>query len=284
MNRLISWLSEHKAFTVIASAVYFAAVVRFHEEVSKVSVWLQEMLSLRLYNRTISISGIFLTISLTIFFLAKIKNGDRKASKIFYLVFTALLIVASFNTLLVVNVESIHYPQYAVLTLPVFAFTMSFGETILIVTLLGAIDEANQFFILHNWKYMDFNDVILNLLGAAAGIMIIFILFDGKSAKPSYRPRRLVKSPFLAMTFAFLALCVFLYFKGILSLRAGADSRALIVLNNNPLPDKFWISFAWGKTYHILTPVEGVIVAAALIACYAVMDYIIRSSPEKGHK
>lgn len=278
MDRVILWLSKRKAFTLIAAAVYYAAVVRFHEEVSIVSVWLQTMLSLKLYNKLISILGILAVAGLLILIIRSIMRRDRKGLKIFYLFFTLLLVGISYNTLLVVNVESIHYIQYALLALPVFALTMNFGESVLIVTLLGAIDEANQHFILHNWKYLDFNDIILNLVGAAIGAVLIFILLNAKALPAQHSRRTLIKSPFLIITFVSLTVYAFWYYSGILRFYPGAEaSKALIVLSNIPKSTKFWISFEWGKTYHILTPLEGLFLAAALITCYAFMDY----RPEK---
>lgn len=274
MDQLILWLYKRKAFTIIIAALYYSAVVRFHEEVSIVSVWLQKLLSLRLYNKLISIFGILAVAGLSVLIFRNIIYRDRKGLKMFYLFLTLVLVGISYNTLLVVNVESIHYVQYALLALPVFALTISFGETVLIVTLLGAIDEAHQHFILRNWKYLDFNDIILNLVGAAIGVLIIYILFNAKAFPGLHRKRTLRRSPFLIITFVFLAVCVIWYLAGILRFYPGADaSKALIVLSNIPRSAKFWISFEWGKTYHILTPLEGLFLSAALIACYAFMDY-----------
>lgn len=274
MDRLLLWLYKRKAFTTIVAVLYYAAVVRFHEEVSIVSVWLQTMLSLKLYNKVISIFGALAVSVLSLLIFRSIIQGDRKGLKIFYLFFTLVLVGISYNTLLVVNVESIHYVQYALLALPVFALTLNFGETVLIVTLLGAIDEANQHFILHNWKYLDFNDIILNLVGAAIGAMVIFILFKGESGHIRHSKRTIIKSPFLIAAFVSLAVCAFWYYSGILRFYPGAEaSKALIVLSNIPKSTKFWISFEWGKTYHILTPLEGLFLSAALITPYAFMDY-----------
>lgn len=274
MDRIILWLSRHRVFTVIVSAIYFAAVVELHEEVSKLSVWLQVALSLRLYNKVITILIILSVIIFLILIFRKIREGERRAVKIFYWCFTILIMGIAYNTLLVVNVESIHFPQYALLSLPVFALTMNFGETILIVTLLGAIDEVNQFFVFHNWKYMDFNDIILNLIGAAIGAMLIFTLSDQKALNISGTHRRLVKSPFLIATLVFLVISVGFYFGGLLRIYPGPEAAHALLVLSKELPSKeFWMRYAWGKNCHVLSPVEGLSLAAALITCYSFMDY-----------
>lgn len=274
MNRMILWFSRHRAFTAIVSAIYFAAVVELHEEVSKLSVWLQIALSLRLYNKVITILILLSVIIFLILIFRKLRDGEQRAVKIFYWCFTILITGLTYNTLLVVNVESIHFPQYALLSLPVFALTMNFGETVLIVTLLGAVDEVNQFFVFHNWKYMDFNDIILNLIGAAIGALIIFTLYDRKTLTISGKHRKLIKSPFLIATLVFLVISVGFYFGGLISVYPGPESaKALVVLSKELPSKKFWIRYDWGKTCHVLSPVEGLSLAAVLIAGYSFMDY-----------
>jgi VanZ family protein len=257
--------------------MYFAAAVLLHEEISKVSVWLQKKLSLQLYNNIISSLSLLLIIILSIFLFIKIKGGDRKTSKIFYWCFTVLMATISYNTLMTTNIESIHFPQYAVLALPVFAITMSFLDSIFLIVLLGAIDEAYQYFVFHNWKYLDFNDIVLNLVGAAIGLLIIFTLFN-RNRYCEYQGWRLKKSTYFIFTSVFLSIFTFLYLSGLLSFYpVPGDSHAIIILSKVPPGDKFWINFDWGKTCHILTPVEGLSLTAFLISCHAFMDSKIDS-------
>jgi glycopeptide antibiotics resistance protein len=93
--------------------------------------------------------------------------------------------VGSYEVLIVFSVETIHFVQHALLAVPVFALTMSFGETVGWVTLMGAVDEAYQYFVLYAGNktvYFDFNDIILNLVGTGIGVLMIYTLSDLKSA------------------------------------------------------------------------------------------------------
>jgi VanZ family protein len=86
--------------------------------------------------------------------------------------------------LVVFNVENIHFPQYAVLTLTIFALFKHFGATVFWVTLSGVFDEGYQYFVLYrnnNIVYLDFNDIVLNLIGAGIGVALIYTLSDLKS-------------------------------------------------------------------------------------------------------
>jgi VanZ family protein len=277
MDRLIQWFSEHRIVTVIAAGVYYLAVVLLHEEVSKVSVWLSMSLSLRLYDKAISAFGVVVAVALSPLAVTRLRRGDRPGSTVFYWGLTALLVAASYNVLFVVNAESIHFPQYALLAVPVFALTRSFGVTILTITLLGAVDEGYQFFVLKNWTYFDFNDIITNLVGGAIGILLVFT-FSMQRAADSRPLGRLLRSPILLATVGLVAAAVLLYLLGLLALYPGPNAdRAWIVLSKVPPSDTFWIRMKWGRTYHILTPMEGLALWALLSGCYAFMDWRTRA-------
>ena len=273
MDRLIQWFREHRVLTVAAAGLYFVAVVLLHEQASKISIWLQGRLSLRLYDTLISALGVVTAIALAPFVVASMRRGDRRGLKAFYWGFTALLIVATYNTLLVANLESIHFPQYALLAVPVFALTASLGTTVLAVTLLGAIDEAYQFFVLKNWTYLDFNDIVLNLVGAGIGALLVLTF---STQWPSARSRplwRLVRSPLSLATLLVVAAGVVLDLLGLLKLYPGPDAAgAWIVLGKVAPSNTFWIRLPWGRTYHVLTPIEGLVLVALSTICYAFMD------------
>jgi VanZ family protein len=273
LDRMIRWMDEHRIITVVLAGLYFVAVVTLHEEVSKVSVWLSMRLSLRLYDKTISAFGAVLAVVLSPPILSRIWHDERRAAKIFYWCLTVGLVAASYNVLFVVNAESIHFPQYAILALPVFALTRSFGVTILTVTLLGAIDEANQFFVLKNWTYFDFNDVITNLAGGAIGVLLIFTFSRHRSATRCRPITRLLRSAAFLVTAGLVAAGFALYLLGLLALYPGPHAEgAWIVLSKVPPSATFWIRMTWGRTYHILTPIEGLALWAVLSGCYAFMD------------
>jgi hypothetical protein len=70
--------------------------------------------------------------------------------------------------------------------------------------------------------------------------------------------------------FGIFTLCV----PGLLKFYPGPEaSGALIVLSRIPAPATFWIQPTIGNTFHILSPLEGVISAAVIMACYSFMDH-----------
>jgi hypothetical protein len=65
---------------------------------------------------------------------------------------------------------------------------------------------------------------------------------------------------------------------GLLQIYPGEDgSKALVLLSKVPPSQTFWITFKWGKSYHILMPMEGLALSAMLIGCYGLLDCGSRS-------
>lgn len=274
---------ERKLFAAITAGLYFAAVVLGHHEVSRIVEWMNEKLSFKVSNNLMLYISILITLIFGVLMVIRIRNGEHKQFQIASWLFTAALVVVSYKMLIVVNVEAIHYLQYALLTVPVFALVTRYGETVFWVTFLGALDEAYQYFVLYPHRkefYFDFNDIVLNQVGAGIGVALVYTLLDAKSNRFKFdlRPRRKWhRSPAFLVT-AIISFGVFaLYATGLLRFYPGPDAMdALIVLSRVPAQAGFWVEPAVGKTYHILSPLEGVVLAAVIMACYSLLDRFSR--------
>jgi hypothetical protein len=129
--------------------------------------------------------------------------------------------------------------------------------------------------------YLDFNDIVLNLIGAGIGVAFIYTLLDLKSESLAFHSNSSRKwNKFIMFT---VTACI--VFGGI-SLYAGSILRfypevnapnARIVLSRIPAPTQFWIIPTYGKPFHIFHPIEGMLISAVLIACYSMMDYSLKS-------
>ncbi len=287
MDRLIAWLSEQRLLSAILACIYLAIVILFHKEVSGISDWLSTKLSFKAYNDRIFLITVVVLIVFFVFILIRIIEGRQRFLKIIYWIFTVFLVVISYYMLIAFNVEIIHFPQYAVLTLPVFALFRHFGETVFWVTLSGAFDEAFQYFVLHPGTCFDLNDIILNLIGAGIGVVLIYTL-----SAPKFEPFTFQVDPSRQwdkyLMFAVAAGILFggmaLYAAGILTFYPDANPlKALIVLNSQPPPKQFWTMVTVGKPYHELHPIEGIFFSAILIACYSLMDYVSGTRKNKAN-
>lgn len=280
MDRWIAWLSERKCFAVVVAGAYLAAVIFFHKKVSGFFDWLSEKLSFKLYNRLMLSAGLIALIGLGGFVLLKIVRGKRRSLKLIYWVFTVCLVVLSYKTLVVFNVEMIHFPQYALLTLPVFALLRNYGETVFWVALLGVLDEAFQYFVLYRDNphvYLDFNDIVLNVIGAGIGAVLIWTFSEAtpepvdRRSKACWRRRRWIA---FATAAGILLAGASLYATGTLSLYPEPNApKAAIVLSRIPAQPQFWVIPTMGKPFHIFHPLEGIFFFALLIGCYSLLDH-----------
>jgi hypothetical protein len=105
------------------------------------------------------------------------------------LVLLALLYAAD-RTLIVNSIERVHFPQYAVLALLLGLSLRSEILIFLITTFAGFVDEFLQY-VMEPMKtnYLDFNDIVFNLLGAAAGVVLLMGLrkpIPGTAAMTQY--------------------------------------------------------------------------------------------------
>jgi len=105
---------------------------------------------------------------------------------------TLVAIVAAAQMLIVLNgVEDVHYPQYALLTYALARGLPTLEAAWLSGTILGAVDEGYQFVALPRGTpgYFDWNDVVLNAIGSAFGI-VIAVMFVRRSREELLSRRR----------------------------------------------------------------------------------------------
>src|SRR4051812_8094181 len=76
------------------------------------------------------------------------------------------------HVMLVASIENVHYPQFALLALALLRCGMSLETAWASTTAMGAVDELYQYLELPRGtpSYFDWNDVVLNAMGAAFGI------------------------------------------------------------------------------------------------------------------
>lgn len=192
-----------------------------------------------------------------------------------------LLVVASYNALFVMNSELVHFPQFAMLAMLLFQIIGRFGETMFWCGLLGAIDEGYQYWWLSRAKaiYYDFNDVVLNMLGAGLGLLLLLTFAPRGVATHSRGARATGVSRARPSTVAVVTALAL-----VLAVIAGAatgtlresqphdNGRSAIVLRRCGTSPSFWVRTTWDKTFHELSPLEGTSAAVMLIVLFAAFD------------
>ncbi len=194
------------------------------------------------------------------------------------------LTTAAYLHLVTLISEFVHFLQYALLAVPLFALTRRYGDTVVWITLLGALDEAYQYAVLHQHRtiYYDFNDVLLNLLGGGMGVILIFAgtagALSGWQAGPSINR---LHSPARLTLALILATGILLRLLGHLHGAPGEAGVPLLLLSRSPSPPTFWTQVPWGKRFHILQPLPAVLLMLILIAFYATLDHLAHRQRHK---
>jgi hypothetical protein len=151
----------------------------------------------------------------------------------------ALIVLA--QALIVVNgIEAIHYPQFALMAWLLARTGLRLEVAWLLGTALGAIDEVWQWQTLPRAVpgYLDWNDIILNALGAALGVLIVVRLRHAR-----------VPEPVLPAAWAGGAVAV----------------ASLAALLTGPLVERpFYRLTPGGRWFHLLGPFEAVVCLAAI--------------------
>ena len=175
MIRFLQFLSDRYWLNVILVTFYFLMVTLPHEWVGIQTAKVFGEMTRDNYNLIILVIGLVLLAIYLIPLFLNLMKRQKKFIPLFYLAATIALTVLTFNTLVIVNIEIIHFIQYAVLAVLVFPLFNRFLPSLFKVMGMGFADEAYQYYVLapERTNYFDFNDVILNAIGAAFGLVFL---------------------------------------------------------------------------------------------------------------
>lgn len=266
---LYNWLKNNKAFNIFILVAYYLLVVLPHEEVGKfIAKTLDQPYGRDTYNLIILVLGIIGLLGYLIPFYQGVKKLEQGKNRIWFgFGMTLLFIIISFNTILVVNVEIIHFVQYAVFAILAFPLFQNYRDTLFYTTIFAAIDEAYQYFVLAPFRtdYFDFNDVIIDLIGGAAGLLLLW----GIGIRNIETNQSWFKSPSF-IGFSTLTIISFIaYFTGILAIYPSeTDSQAPILLIRK-VYDDFWTIIHPNVKFHVVRPLEGMLILGGLFYFYS---------------
>ncbi|MCK9401457.1 MAG: hypothetical protein M0Q51_15880 [Bacteroidales bacterium] len=278
---MITYLAQHKTIAILLLTVYFLGLVYFHDAATVVADWLKYKLTLSYYNLSLLISGLALS-SVTGYFLWRtvIKHPERRMFFLWFLITILAMILALF-TMMVVNMEAIHYLQYAILAVLIFPLVQRYEDAFIGATILGMVDEMYQYLVLNpSFKYFDFNDIILNMLGAGAGLLVM----AAASFPESRKPRKWYRSS----SYFFIGIIILL---GIIisgnfpvtffPVPVDHNGWHWFSLYRQNLSDPFWTPLYASRHYHIFRPWEGIMVMSVLTFFYARIDYFYANASRK---
>jgi len=274
MYSLLNYLSTHRKLAVFISACYFLLVVLPHELVGKV---IERTLDIPLgrdaYNLLIVLIAGLSTLFLIYWLFRNLKNFSRKDQSLLWVLLSTdlILIVVSLFTIVVINIELIHVLQYAIMAILVFPILHNYRETLFWCSLLGALDELYQYMVLAPDKndYFDFNDVIINLLGVALGL----ILIRAKGYISTKHFRSYFTSP---ASIAILSISLILVVGMIIGcfdvISDPEESNVLFSFIKEDKPG-FWRELPPNVKFHVIRPLEGLIILSLLFNVFKNIGY-----------
>ncbi len=271
MRRLLGLFASRPRAAVVLTATCFLAVCTTHDLVQDLAYALQRLFGRAVFSPLVALLGLAAA-ALYVGSAERSLRGSpvRRVGRVAVVV-PAVLMAASFLTLLSTNMEAVHFLQYGLLFLPLHAVTGRLALPFLVTALLGAADEWFQYAVLHRgWAVpYDVNDVVLNAIGAAAGVGAIVAFGDARPAPRDRRPLRAAWVPVLVAAAVFGAGGPALRAAGVLALYPeDAGPRAALLLSREERPASRWTRPDWGRPFYSLHP--GVAVAACLLLAAAV--------------
>lgn len=278
---MIKYLSENKSIAFLLLAAYFLFLVSFHQGATIVADWLKYKLTLKYYNFSLLLFGLAVSISATFYLWRKIRKGRGYRVILQWFLITVLAMFLAILTLMVTNMEAIHFLQYSILAVLIFPLVQRYEDALISATILGMVDEVYQYLVLNpTFKYFDFNDIVLNILGAGAGLLVM----AAASSPESRKPRKWYRSS----SYFFVGIIILLgiiisgnYPISFFPVTTNHDEWHWFSLYRQNLPDAFWTHLYNNKYYHIFRPWEGIIVMSVLTFFYARIDYFCANASRK---
>ena len=286
MTSFIHWLSTRRTWVAVFAIIYCVTMTLSHDVMQQPAYWAQGQLSHRRWNNLVAAVGVALLIVFCVWLGRVIRQHERRRLAVFYLATTIVVAVLSFHTLLVMNIEVVHFPHYAILAVLLYCITRGHADTIILATLAGLIDEGYQYFYLYADRgiHFDFNDVILDTIGAGFGHVLIIIFANGtpRNCRPEATTLgRLGRSPVCITAVGLLTAGILAFSVGWIRILRDADAPLwAVILRRGGPSTRYWTPTTWGTTYHEVGPLEWLLVSIALCALYAALD-AYDSRPER---
>lgn len=167
MSRAVAW--------AVAGALLLADLF-LHKRISDLSDWFVKAYGFHRYNQDILYVLAVPCVAVVLALL--LRRGRQLARPNFTgpLLILIVMTVLAHQYLLVANIELIHFPQYAIPAAVFLGGGLSPLSSWLAASFCGVIDEIYQHLVIYAGvpaTYLDYNDMILNAIGAAWAVVLL---------------------------------------------------------------------------------------------------------------
>jgi hypothetical protein len=289
LRELLLAIHRHPRWGWPALLAYAAAVTFPHGQVQYI---VNEIANWMSHKRLYQVSAAILLIQAALFTFIVYKRlvhkgietqPERRTVAAFWIL-TIALIWGIWRVFTANNVELVHYPQYIPEGMALLALTLSPAESMAWIALFGGLDECFQYWHLSAGKPVpyDFNDIYMDLLGGAAGVLLALVFFRCESRGASSTPwKQILSRPGVVVILSLVVIGIILWSCGLMVLYEDANRSHWFALSRVRMP-AFWFQVVANgpNKYHTLSPIEGPILILATIAVYAILDRRVLVSPK----
>jgi hypothetical protein len=271
MDYYVNWLRQHPVVNLLLVCGYVLFVVFAHEWFVNLSVKVMNSLTLETYNQLVAAIAATAVVAILVFVVWAVRKKVRVAySGIVFLLLVLSALVMHFFVLTEMNIEFIHAMEFGVLALLIFPLVGRYGAAAIYALPVMVLDEWYQYQVLFDYvEYFDFNDILLDLLGAGLFLSILKAFRRESAHGLTVFKRHEFYSllVFIAITTLMLASSM------VVPYAADYAENTLLILNDIQEPYGFWREHPLiGSTYHVLEPISGVITTFSVCLIYLAMD------------
>jgi hypothetical protein len=273
--RALFAIHSHPRLSWILFLAYAAAVTFPHENVQ----WFVNEIAIRITHPNLYRLSAAIALALGALCTGLLLHGARRQPQkrlaIGLWLLTIALIGGAWGSLTANNVELVHYPQYFPEGIALAALTLSPMEALSWIVVFGGLDESYQYFVLSKGHptLLDFNDIYMDLLGGAAGIVFAMAFLHCVRDPKARRWMSDRKRPGAIVIASLLAIGIVLWALGLmLVVEDKTNPHYWFALGRFRAPS-FWAHIVANgpNHYHTLTPVEGVVLILSTIGLYVAL-------------
>jgi hypothetical protein len=278
ISNIIDFLNERKKLTFSLMFLYSFLIIKLHDPLVNVSVFVMKRMSIQGYNTFISILALTSLLCLIAVLIAQLKKHQNQLQLKLILLFSIIsILLIHYVYLLEMNIEIIHAFAYGGLVVLFFAFFKRWAAAVIFSIPVMLLDEWNQYINLYPTyvEYWELNDVLLNMLGQIFVLCFLFSLniFPNKHNYVWFKKPELFMLVFLVLSFTLFTVL------GLFSTHQNYVTETTIFnmskLQNHTV--SWHIHGLTKKVYYILTPKESLFLFTVICSLLIVLDeYLLR--------
>jgi len=268
----VDWLEQHRATNVLIVVFYTGFLLFAHDVFVNFSVAVMNSMTLPTYQKVVAVGLIVFTVGLVAMVVNVLRQRQLQPHFAVFLVSIVVLLAVHFFVLTEMNIEFIHAIMYGILAALLFPLIGRFGAAAIVGLPVMLLDEWYQHVILfpQYTTLFEFNDVVLDLLGAGLFVSILGVL--GIKSRTKFIPfwKRVevwICVGFAISTASLIATCI------VVPYSVDSCENTWLILNKLPEHTAFWyVHPTIGSTLHVLKPVEGIVVIFVLFIAFLGLD------------